>query len=189
MRAANFADFFGIDVLKIYLISRNVKLFENCKKVQNHSTLLYSVYNIHICIHIRTTVWSEKEESAKRACSVSLLSVVIVITLLHLHFVIKQCQFLFCHDRFWHRTEQNSVSSFSVMKGFWHRTEQNSVSYFSVMKGFWRRTEQNSVSSFSVMTGFGAEQNRTVSVPSLSWQVLAPNRTEQCQFLLCNDRF
>ena len=136
MRAANFADFFGIDVLKIYLISRNVKLFENCKKVQNHSTLLYSVYNIHICIHIRTTVWSEKEESAKRACSVSLLSVVIVITLLHLHFVIKQCQFLFCHDRFWHRTEQNSVSSFSVMKGFWPRTEQNSVSSFFVITGF-----------------------------------------------------
>ena len=111
MRAANFADFFGIDVLKIYLISRNVKLFENCKKVQNHSTLLYSVYNIHICIHIRTTVWSEKEESAKRACSVSLLSVVIVITLLHLHFVIKQCQFLFCHERILapNRTEQRQL--------------------------------------------------------------------------------
>ena len=34
--------FFGIDLLKIYLISRNVKLFENHKTVLNHSILLYS---------------------------------------------------------------------------------------------------------------------------------------------------
>ena len=61
-RAAEVADFFGIKLIKIYLIDRNVSLFENRKKVQNHSNLLYftvhvwgptarvaatSVYNVH----------------------------------------------------------------------------------------------------------------------------------------------
>ena len=33
--------FFGIELLKIYLIERNVSVFENCqKKLLNHSTLL-----------------------------------------------------------------------------------------------------------------------------------------------------
>ena len=34
--------FFGIELLKIYLIGRNLSLFENCKKVLNHSTLQYT---------------------------------------------------------------------------------------------------------------------------------------------------
>ena len=34
--------FFGIELLKIYLISRKVYVFKNPKKVLNHSTLVYS---------------------------------------------------------------------------------------------------------------------------------------------------
>ena len=36
--------FFGIEILRIYLIGRNLSLFENCKKILNHSTLLYRVH-------------------------------------------------------------------------------------------------------------------------------------------------
>ena len=36
-RAAKFADFSGIEILKIYLMGSNLLLFENCKKVLNYS--------------------------------------------------------------------------------------------------------------------------------------------------------
>ena len=41
---AKVSDFFGIGLIKIYLIGSIVPIFKNRKKVQYHSTLLYKVY-------------------------------------------------------------------------------------------------------------------------------------------------
>ena len=48
--------FLGIELLKIYLIGRNLLLFENCQKVLNHSTLVRilseKLYSLLVRIYI-----------------------------------------------------------------------------------------------------------------------------------------
>ena len=62
--------FFGIELLKIYLISRKVYVFKNPKKVLNHSTLVYS----YIDYFLVGLVYSTQHFSCYRPAKNAILS-------------------------------------------------------------------------------------------------------------------